>query len=199
MWENADILFLFLPNTRGTTRFTFLSLPISFSFSFTLWMVHLAYMTEWIHNPGQFKILWGPVGIKWNHISRKDCCATICRGPGFCSFPFHVVGKCALPLTQMADGSGPCRFYLVSDSWQKHDLQLLCQTSTAHWSSSHNGYLLCWWQLPVHRASGVTECLEEHDVNKIHRPSQSLVFSPASHLWGLQDYHARKLPTTFKR
>lgn len=35
-------------------------------------MVHLAYMTEWIHNPGQFKIPWGPVGIKWNHISKKE-------------------------------------------------------------------------------------------------------------------------------
>ncbi len=64
------------------------SLSISLSFSFTLRMVHLAYMTEWIHNPGQFKIPWGPVGIKWNHISRKDCCATICNSLLVSSFSF---------------------------------------------------------------------------------------------------------------
>lgn len=94
--------FLLLPNTRGTTRFTFLSLPISFSFSFTLWMVHLAYMTEWIHNPGQFKIPWGPVGIKWNHISRKDCRAAICGSPGFSSFPF----SCGWETRPAADPDG---------------------------------------------------------------------------------------------
>lgn len=64
------------------------SLSISLSFSFTLWMVHLAYMTEWIHNPGQFKIPRGPVRIKWNHKSRKDCCTTICSSLLFSSSHF---------------------------------------------------------------------------------------------------------------
>lgn len=63
-------------------------LSLNLSFSFTLWMVHLAYMTEWIHNPGQFKIPRGPVGIKWNHISRKDCCTAIYSGLLFGSSPF---------------------------------------------------------------------------------------------------------------
>lgn len=71
-----------------------LSLSISVSLSFTLWMVHLAYMTEWIHNPGQFKIPRGPAGIEWNHISRKDCCAAIYSS---LLFPFMWLTNMACP------------------------------------------------------------------------------------------------------
>ena len=83
------------------------SLSISLSFSFTLWMVHLAYMTEWIHNPGQFKIPWGPVGIKWNHISRKDCCTAICSSSLlFGSSSFMWLTNTAGPWTHMTAQQG---------------------------------------------------------------------------------------------
>lgn len=63
MWENADISFPSL-QTPGAPLHLHPRLSLNLSFSFTLWMVHLAYMTERIHNPGQFKIPRGPAGVK---------------------------------------------------------------------------------------------------------------------------------------
>lgn len=103
MWENADISFSSLPTPGALLHLhPCLSLNLPLSFSFTLWMVHLAYMTRWIHNPQQFKIPWRPVGIKWNHISIKDCCTAICSSLFIQRLLFHAVDKHALPMTHMA-------------------------------------------------------------------------------------------------
>lgn len=77
------------------------SLSISLWFSFTLWMVHLAYKTEWIHNPGQFKIPRGPVGIKMKAHKQKKLLHCRLQQPFMQLFCFHVVVKHARwPRTQ---------------------------------------------------------------------------------------------------
>lgn len=90
---------LSLPSKHQGHRCIYITVSrsISLSFSFTLWMVHLAYVTEWIHNPGQSKIPRGPAGIKWNHICRKDCCTALFRSFLFISSPFlWLTNTCCL-------------------------------------------------------------------------------------------------------
>lgn len=54
IWENADRSSLSSQHQGLHCIRIPVSLSISLSSSFTLWMVHLAYMNEWTHNPGQF-------------------------------------------------------------------------------------------------------------------------------------------------
>lgn len=101
------------------------SLSISLSFSFTLWMVHLAYKTEWIHNPGQFKIPQGPVGIKMKPHKQKRLPHCHLKQPFIQLFPFNAVDKHSLPLTQKASLNKVYQLKTLSADLEEHHEELL--------------------------------------------------------------------------
>lgn len=117
------------------------SLSISLSFSFTLWMVHLAYKTEWIHNPGQFKIPWGPVGIEMKPHKQKRLLQSCLQQPFIQLFLLNVADKRSLPLTQ--ELHEVYQWKTESEDLQEHDEHLPhCWRQTSPVQRSHPSALI---------------------------------------------------------